>query len=422
MRMVQASFPALIFQPLVVLGKLTLHSNRVTDDNLRFDTYYDVIFQNLTSLKELSIVTFPDTEFGPGFAGLTNLRVLDVSEDCELRQLTNTTLNAFRRAPILELHFYNCRHLYKLHKCAFCGFASLKTLVLGVSGAKGMTGLPKALDSLYGLRGNNMTLINMYGVQSFPVSLGRTEMQHLHSICVSTLVLSRNHIYEIKATAMMDEGSRFLECVEHIDLSRNMWMRGVGAFRQLLSRSRRLRTLQLQEQYVYSLNEASCLLGTDTQCRRRVHDGIRVDIRIVVSTTLTFVNLSSSSHALGHAPELVIIENGSSLRTLDLSFNRLNQCWMTFKGLPAIETLDLSGNNCFNISASIFSEMPTLRRLILHNFNLDPHWMHSYGLKLMRNLPVLEELDLSYNHLSRLQVDMLHAQPHLRRLKLTGKS
>ena len=264
------SFPAGgVFVPVrQTLTRLTLHANRNQDGGGGGGNeaiYDDAIFQNLTLLRELTIMTFSRVMFGPGFSGMRSLGVLDLHNDCMLHCLTNDTFRGLRHVPSLtKLDMSSCP-LYHVDVCAFCGLSSLTWLSIG--GHKGL-GLPTALTSLYGLAGRVMTYLDLSNVQFYPVSLGKAELSHLHAVCVSTVLLRKNFIYGITKSAIEVEGSRFLECAEHVDLSNNVLQRwSAGAMIMLIAKATRLKTLQLQQQYVYALMEAACLLGTEEGCK-----------------------------------------------------------------------------------------------------------------------------------------------------------
>ena len=145
-----------------------------------------------------------------------------------------------------------------------------------------------------------------------------------------------------------------------------------------------------------------------------------LDIHLPVPLTLSLLNISSSFHSLGHAPRVLHFTNASGLQVLDISFNRWSRCHLMFRGLTAIRLFDLSGNNCYRMGEDVFDQMGTLTSLSLSRLNLNPVWMLQHGARLLWNLTDLQELDLSYNNLERLQDDMLQRQTNLRRLRLSG--
>nr|KAG5709965.1 hypothetical protein BaRGS_030007 [Batillaria attramentaria] len=88
--------------------------------------------------------------------------------------------------------------------------------------------------------------------------------------------------------------------------------------------------------------------------------------------------------------------------------------------LTALEVLDLSGNNCYNLSTTIFDNLPVLRELRLSNLNLNPEFFRTHARRLFQNLLLLLTLDLSLNNLVHVDLHMLRSQRHLKELNMAG--
>nr|KAG5701788.1 hypothetical protein BaRGS_000778 [Batillaria attramentaria] len=93
---------------------------------------------------------------------------------------------------------------------------------------------------------------------------------------------------------------------------------------------------------------------------------------------------------------------------------------MTITGLDVIETLDLSGSYCFNVSETIFDFCGTLVNLRLSNFNMNPDFFRARAWRMFQNLHLLQTLDLSLNNLIHVDPHMLRAQRRLKQLNLAG--
>lgn len=93
----------------------------------------------------------------------------------------------------------------------------------------------------------------------------------------------------------------------------------------------------------------------------------------------------------------------NSLETLILADNSITHIPPdTFTGLPALETLNLKGNNLRDIDPSIFREgMDRLAHIIFAD-NL----LSSIPYLALSSLKMLKTLDLSYNRISRMSPTM----------------
>nr|KAG5695318.1 hypothetical protein BaRGS_006542 [Batillaria attramentaria] len=173
---------------------------------------------------------------------------------------------------------------------------------------------------------------------------------------------------------------------------------------------------------------------------------------------LTFLDMSNNQLQLDHITyppgvfspltslqELRLIGNDDSLKTLRLGencqiksltnttlrafknssleglfLNPTHLCLGTPVGFTALETLDMSGNYCYNVSDSIFDHVPTLRNLRLSDFHINRDYFRAYAWRLFKNLKLLQTLDLSYNNLIHVDPYMLRAQRHLKELNMAG--
>ena len=410
------TYPVDVFRPLVSLQELYLLGNDQPDEGC----YPDKIFQPLKSLTALSIDAFPYCELtGAGFRALKKLRLLKMQNEAgssRLKSLTNTTLSAFRDASLEELYL-GSQHLVAVDICAFCGLPKLKFLsVTGVT-----VSVKTLLSTLYGLQHQNMTLINFEGSQSVQsVALDWVDMRYLGNVCVSRLILRNTNIQRITNKFVQYGHARpFTDCLEHLDLSENLIVGDNMAFFMAIN-MKSIKSAQMQRQVVFSLETAKCALGQDRTCYEITPKQHYGNITIDVSPTLQLLNLSAAIHRLGSLPDYLIILNSSSLKEIDVSYAQISNCNTTILGLTALEKLDMSGNHCYNISETIFDTLPTLRRLRLSNFDLNPQFFRSRGRRLFKNLRQLESLDLSLNGLVNIDPFMLSAQQQLRQVILAG--
>ena len=412
------TYPSDVFRPLVSLQELYLLGN----DDPEWGCYPDKIFLPLSNLTVLSTDAFPYCKFdGAGFRALENLRVLRMeAADCisRLKSVTNATFSAFRNSSLEELYL-GSTHLVAVDVCAFCELPKLRVL----SVVRSTVNVTTLLSALYGLQQQNMTIINFNGSGSVEaVILGWADMRYLRYICVSQLVLSYTNIQRVRNEFLQSgHAEPFEDCLEHLDISGNLIAGDKMAFFMCVN-MKSIKSVQMQAQFVFSLETAKCALGQDTACAYITPKPHQGNITFGVSPTLQLLNLSAAIHRLGSPPDYVTFRNASSLKVMDLSYAQLSNCITTIVGLSALETLDLTGNYCYNISETFFDTFPTLRHLRLSNFNLNLQFFRSHGHRLFQNLLQLESLDLSLNGLVNIDPFLLSSQRQLRRVNLAGNA
>ncbi|KAK7473689.1 hypothetical protein BaRGS_00035086 [Batillaria attramentaria] len=103
------------------------------------------------------------------------------------------------------------------------------------------------------------------------------------------------------------------------------------------------------------------------------------------------------------------------LQEIDASRNRI---WGA--GLTSLESFDLSGNDCYNISESFLDQCTALRHLRMSSLHVNPEFFRTRAWRLFKNLELLQTLDLSLNNLIHVDPHMLRAQRHLKELNLAG--
>ena len=134
-------------------------------------------------------------------------------------------------------------------------------------------------------------------------------------------------------------------------------------------------------------------------------------------------------------------ENVISLEFLDLKYNRLEHLdSAVFSGLVNLKCIDLSGNNLQYLHPDTFLWLPNIQNVSLYgNRGLqvptDRHFVQSHSLSQLlmsdcnisslsvetfANVSALERLDLRYNNLTTVDINILKALPQLSTLYLQG--
>ena len=353
---------------------------------------------------------------------MRQLTILDLSHECRLRVLTNQTFLAFSSTTLQYLWLSDCTHLVVLDVCAFCPLKLLTSLQFSSMESRAMD-VSTALRSAYGFQHrNNLSVINLEDFSRHPqrgVSLDRHSMQFMANTCVRSLRLAGNYIISVDRDGLGRRGSRFCECIQHVDVSRNnIKFVNIFTLTQFLAFSPRLESVHCELQRVFTLEEA--IYSLDNNKNAKHYQTLPDHVTFKVSPALSFLNFSGSGLIFGSFPDNFAIENADNLRTLDLSYIGLSQCTTKFQGLDHLEILSLSGNNCRITSDYFFDAFPRLRTLAIQKMNFDKSVFMAQGSRLFANLTHLEIFDLSGNGLGRLPSDLLHAQSELRQLLLPG--
>ncbi|KAK7481393.1 hypothetical protein BaRGS_00027349 [Batillaria attramentaria] len=408
------TYPPGVFSPLTSLLELRLIDN---DDRLEGE-YPNNVFTPLSRLQTMSIDTFSDTEFGSAFEGLVHIRTLHFGDHCKLKSFQNSTLAAFRNSSLEEIYL-NANGLTAIETCAFCSLPHLK--VLSVTNA--FVALTVALEALYGLQYQTMELVDFSGVQSIasPVIIDKINTRYAKNICLSRINISNAYIIRVTSTAIFDPTSLFMICLQDFDISQNKLVGDRTAFLKILFLYKRLERMDLSTQFVYSIQKAGWGLGeTRMQTFQELWTHNFTNLSIQVPDNLTFINISTALQRWGLQYNRISIKGADNMKTLDISYSWMPRCYGTPMGLTALETLDMSGNYCYNVSDSIFDHMPTLRHLRLSHFHINRDYFRAYAWRLFKNLESLETLDLSYNNFMNVDPHMLRAQRHLMKLNMAG--
>ncbi|KAK7481408.1 hypothetical protein BaRGS_00027364 [Batillaria attramentaria] len=407
------TYPPGVFSPLTSLQELGLVGN----DDRREGEYPDNVFTPLTSLRVLSIDTFSMTDFGSAFKGLS-LKTLRLDKKCKIRYLRNSTLSAFKNSSLEEIFLRPSYLTFEV--CAFCDLPNLK--ILSITDAN--FPLPYAVEALYGLQHQTMKKLDFSGLQAtnYPVKLDRHTARYVRNICVTSVSVSNTLIERITSDSVFDLDSPLARCLEEIDASKNRLAGDRSAFMKFPMVFKSLRRLEFATQYVYAVEKVGWGLGED----RLFHfSGLWENAASSTFTmrcpeNLTVLNVSTALPRWGFSFGENHVLGAGNLKTLDVSYTWMSQCYGSPVGLTALETLDMSGNFCFNVSERMFDFVTTLRHLRLSNFHFDRNFFRKRAWRLFKDLKSLETLDLSYNNFIYVDPYMLRAQRHLKKLNMAG--
>ncbi|KAK7116002.1 toll-like receptor 3 [Littorina saxatilis] len=422
------SIPLGLFRPVgLTLRTLYLHGNDLDG------SYPDAALSDLVALETLTIDTFASYDesgavFGSGFGAMKKLRTLDLSYNFNLNRITNQTFLPFANSSLQTLLMPSSfGKIFALENCAFCPLKHLS--ILRISDAKSMAiNIDKALQSFYAfqLNGNELALVDLnvfvsYNVLNGMVTLTRRSTEFLLKSCVRTLLLRSDNIVAIERHAFGGNRDIFNSCLRRIDLSHNrIAVFDILSAVSMVMNMPSLVSLEIQQQNVFSLNEAMYMLGNNKDPSPVSHPGIaNWTLPLSLNSHFSFLNLSSACNFFGYLPQNLILKN-CNLRVLDFSYVTMIGCTSKIMGLEHLENLNMSGNNCRHTDPSFLDSLPALRILTLQTMNFDPTFMMNHGTRLLQNVTKLERLDLSLNGLERLPFDFVHKQGHLSQLLLAN--
>ena len=420
----QLELTSSVFPPRVFASLANLHSLHIEgNDGSNFGGYPDNVFTDLVSLQYLAIDTFSELHFGQDFAALAKIHTLDLSNNCKIRYLSNSSLHGFKNSTLSFLKLRDCDSI-DFELCAFCDLPELKRLSI-VGGT--YINPVKIMESLYGLQHQTLSEINIDDKGSLLPSTYTIDShvtRFLRNICVLSLRMSNCRIQRITGNALTTRNSSLTRCLEHLDLSQNSFLGDLSAFWKLMTLTKRLRTLSMQDQDVFSIVRAQCLMSQNFRCKYSLDQssfGNIIDsVQIPTPPNITYLNISSLFRSFSSVTLNLTFPSATQLKTLDVSYIGIPSCRMTLYGLENLETLNMGGNNCYNITETIFHYLFSLKKLGLSNSALNSDFLVSRGQRLFQNLDQLQVLDLSMNNLLIVDPAMLREQRRLRELDFAG--
>ncbi|KAK7111540.1 hypothetical protein V1264_011151 [Littorina saxatilis] len=414
LQLTSSVYPARVFASLGQLQLLHLEYNDDDPDG----EYPDNVFSDLVSLTLLSIDTFNEVHFGRDFAALRSIHTLDLSKNCQINYIANTSFEGFKNSTLSFINFQFCS--LEIEACAFCELPSLDRLWFMYSHFQ----TPKhILESLYGLQHQTMTEIKLYGngdYLPFYHVIDSHSARYLRNICVKNFTMSICNIQRVAGNALAVQNTPFFRCVEHVDLSMNALCGDVSFLIKMMMSDGPLRSLALQDQIKFTITQAQCLISQDFRCKDYLRNGGYGDYIYTLGfrtpMNISYINISSTFPHLNPLPVNWTFPSAKHLKMLDLSYLGFANCRMTFYGLENLETLSLNGNFCYNMTDTMFDFLDSLTKLSLSNFGFNPLFLKSRGWRLFQNVDQLQFLDLSRNDLPFTDPDMLRVQRRLKEL------
>ncbi|KAK7111536.1 hypothetical protein V1264_011147 [Littorina saxatilis] len=414
LQLTSSAYPARVFASLGQLQHLHLEYNDDDPDG----EYPDNVFSDLVSLTLFSIDTFSEVHFGRDFAALRSIHTLDLSKNCKINYIANTSFEGFKNSTLSFINFKFCS--LQIEACAFCELPALDRLWFMYSHFQTPNHI---LESLYGLQHQTMTEIKLQGIgDSLPFYhvIDSHSARYLRNICVKNFTMSSCNIQRVAGNALTVQNTPFFRCVEHIDVSMNAIFGDASTLLKMMMSDGPLRSLAVQDQVKFTITEAQCLVSQDFQCkgyfRNGGYDENTYTMGFRTPMNMSYLNISSVFPHLNPLPVNWTFPSAKHLTVLDLSYLGFANCRMTFYGLENLETLSLNGNYCYNMTEQMFDFLDSLSKLSLSNLGFNPQFLKSRGWRLFQNVDQLQFLDLSRNELFFTDPDMLRVQRRLKEL------
>nr|KAG5706840.1 hypothetical protein BaRGS_004175 [Batillaria attramentaria] len=212
------------------------------------------------------------------------------------------------------------------------------------------------------------------------------------------LNIADSRLQGIVHNALFEAGSPFVQCLQEMDISGNRLFGDKVALWLALIAFKRL----------------------DRNCKDQGSPAWEDSWEFHMTPSLEYANFSSMGGRWGKLPRILKITPPSRLKVLDLSNCQISGCHTTIIGMPVLETLELSGNYCFNMTETFFDHFRSLLHIRLSNVKVNPDLFTDRAGRVFQNIQLLQTLDLSLNNLIHINPSMLHVQRHLKELNLAG--
>ena len=437
-----SSFPLEVFKPLSSLVDINVEKICYTSNC----TYIDIQLSVLSSLKILHMDGYPNQVLGPGFDRLRNLEEIYFG-DCNLTEITTTTFYNFRNSRLRTLHLGLC-YINVIHPFSFSFLKNLESLLLDHNYRLCDEGIQNVT------RGLNSTKIRHIDVSSTCRSswtFSPQTIQHLQNtklevleMAISSIMfinpavfeylphtlkqlnLFGNHLSMIDLTYLsvlgnlqtlylkdqLEESSGLAAYLERPHSDNFMMPESLDRNEIILNVSVQSNNENLKQELLNDLNDFDAERQSEQSVKVH-HQNSRLDHVVAVDCfgelpyILHTIDLSNSGLLSGPIGGVVQIFCGfnNTLKHLDVSNQKpgkenekfyFKDLLLRLKNLRMLETLDLSGNRLKDFHVNTFSKLTRLKRLSL---NVNSLVDVAFDIQRLYNL---QALDLSDNRIAYL--------------------
>ncbi|XP_067675262.1 toll-like receptor 4 [Haliotis asinina] len=382
-----------VFLPLQKLQKLHLHNN-----DRRFNGKYpETALGKLRSVVELKIDSFRITLFGSGFANMSSLKSLLLGfNGCKIEAVFNDTFRSFEHSPVEDLDLSSCP-LETVDKMSFVYLKRLKNLNLSYST---FVAPVDAVRSMHGFNGSNMTSIildEMYNFLNFrygaiqPRILSHEVLDNIQGVCVRKFSMKNNKIVWIDSS-ILNSGSRFSQCIVHMDLSGNEFLGDRQMLFKMVFAPQLVflnisNTLRRNEFLPTSLPEHNSQLSVPT-------------FQLTLPSKLEYLYMHGTVSEVGYVNGNIEFTNAVSLKSINFEFNGLYALKHNIYGLENLTEFDVSGNYFTNVNPGIMKTFPSLTTLKMSQMGFRKDFLLKEGRQMFLPLRALKNIVLSHNDLA----------------------
>ena len=430
-----------LFSPLQRLDVLEIKSN-VHDSKTENGIYLSNLANaTLPKLKHLYLDGLPNWHFGPNFRTFQSLTMISFSGSAMLSILNNT----FQHVPHIQILDLSHCNLKNIEADTFSPLKNLR--LLNLSNNMGL-GFPTLKNVSFGLRDSKsierLDYSKVYKTFGLTTQLNRCDLWYLQNTTLKELNLNSNRLASIELNALhLMPASLETVFVEDNKLT-------FGPFALQLGCVTYLKRLELKRQdfahpmvnFNREMNITENKVDSSDGCpveRKSMRPGCRLGknkplnpMDFTVPSTLKTIGYSQSS--LRYEPSVVSrpVPLRNSIESFDLSYNVLYKWTEPLVIFSRLKLLNLSHNFCYNITSDFFENCPNLEtfdasdnklsKVIENDFqgsifekvpglrilNISACWIEQLPEMIFIHLGSLEHLDLSYNQLEKLDVQVKH--------------
>ncbi|XP_064616286.1 toll-like receptor 4 [Liolophura sinensis] len=422
-KMSNKTFHEDVFDSLKGLVLLSLKSNLYVDDPEI--QYPDLALAKLSSLETLLISGLSNKTFGEGVRKMTSLQTLDLSWTPSFTSISKDTFVNFCDVPLKNLFLSHC-DLRWVHKEAFTHLANIDTIDYSYNKNLEFKGVGM---SFYGLQNSTIRKIVMQRVHARPyyAVVTKEDVQYLTNTNLEELHADNNTI------GQLEEGVIQLLPLS-IKVLRVSWNNLQSNTRQMLHLLRFKGMTEFDASY-QEVFDSSVIFGrtpkadhnNEFSARSAELRKIRVDTSrnknttqnhvpfgIILPPNLRKVNVSHTYKMGFTIPHVEFTR--SSLSHLNVADNLLEKWIGPVKGLETLRHLDLTGNNCCEVSETFFAYATNLETLLIGNNRLGRDFRES----TFHNLTKLNLLDMNHNQLETVGRNLFSRLTNLTYLNLSG--
>lgn len=373
------------------LRYLFIHGNKFD-----IDGYPDMAISHLPTLRNLSVDVFYRFQFDEPFKKLKQLGNIKFHPTHSSFYLTNSTFTGLSESPILYLNLnFNFQVFCNISEEIFCSFPFLKGVVVDFGG---FCDLIPVLRSLKCLQNKSLEYLDLQSNIRYSVAddiiFDKWNTEYLFNVCMQTLNLSRNIISDFQVDPYK---SLFAQCIETFYIGHNHLSHvDPVIFLHILVVYPKLQTLVASDnnkEIVGKKNKSAYpamifLPFADSTSKYTLR----------VSNHLKMFDFSDNFIHTLPIPTLKITLIALGLEELYVPHTNLPCEHLKPLQMPKLRIIDMSRNDCSEISPSFFEFSTNLSTIIASDANL-PLDGQTGDKFLFKNLTNLQNLDLSMNQL-----------------------